>query len=492
MGISSQCVRAYPQARLFVLLVLSDEDHMAQKSLRALINPTERQEEFLKATDTFKYPLYGGAKSGGKSYILRWALVRKLVKWAVAGHLGVRVGLFCEDYPALMDRQGTKIEKEFPSWLGTLSKSQIEGLSFKLNNQWGGGVIALRNLDDPSKYASSEFAIAAVDEITKNQREVFDQLRSIVRWPGIEDTGLWGATNPGGVGHAWVKKWWIDRLFDPVQDPPKEQFTFIKSLPTDNPHNAKSYIEELSRLPEKLRKAYYDGNWDVFEGQFFTIWDRQRHIVEPFELAPTYKRFRAYDYGHENPACCKWYALDYDGNVWVYREKYWPKGHKTDADRQAEEIVRLSAGETYEYSVADPAIFSATGMVDKAGGQTIAETFARHGIIWIPASNRRIDGWALMNAYLRWDETTSPKLRYFSTCADSIRTIPSLVHDELHPEDVDTDGEDHAADVDRYFLVTLHEGRSTAPKNETERFIEEQKRAESVSAGALNDFYYGT
>lgn len=461
---------------------------MAQQSLRALINPTPRQEEFLRATDTFKYPLFGGAKGGGKSYILRWALVRKLVKWAVEGHLGVRVGLFCEDYPALKDRQVTKIEKEFPKWLGTLSNSQIEGLSFKLKPEFGGGVIALRNLDDPSKYASSEFAIVAIDETTKSLREVFDQLRSIVRWPGIEKTGLWGATNPGGVGHAWVKKLWIDQNFD-SEDPPKEQFHFTKSLPTDNPHNAKSYLEELSRLPDKLRKAYWDGNWDVFEGQFFTIWNKEKHVLEPFALAPSFKRYRSYDYGHENPACCKWYALDYDGRVFVYREKYWQKGHKTDADEQAKEILRLSVGETYEYSVADPAIFSPTGMTDKYGGQTIAETFARHGIIWLPASNRRVDGWSLMNKYLRWDETTSPLLQYFSTCKDSIRTIPSLVHDELKPEDIDTDSEDHAGDVDRYYLMSIHEGKAVAPKTETEQMIEEHKARDQVSAGVLNDFY---
>ena len=464
---------------------------MAQQSLRALINPTPRQEEFLQATDTYKYPLYGGAKAGGKSYILRWALIRKLVKWAVQGHLGVRVMLCCEDYPSLKDRQVTKIEKEFPKWLGTLSNSQIEGLSFKLKPEYGGGILALRNLDDPSKYASSEFAVVAIDETTKNQREVFDQLRSIVRWPGIEDTGLWGATNPGGIGHAWVKKLWIDRDFDPIQDPPESQFYFVKSLPLDNPHNAEAYLKELASLPEKLRKAYWDGNWDVFEGQFFTIWDRQKHIIEPYTLAPTFKRFRAYDYGHENPACCLWGAVDYDGNVWIYREKYWPKGHKVDVDKQGEEIVRLSEGETYEFSVADPAIFASTGIVDPRGGQTIAETFARHGIIWLPASNRRVDGWSLMNKYLYWDERTAPKLRYFSTCKDSIRTIPSLVHDELHPEDVDTDGEDHAADTIRYLLMALHERKATAPLNEVQRKLEQNKVAEMVSAGGLNDFYYG-
>ena len=103
----------------------------------------------------------------------------------------------------------------------------------------------------------------------------------------------------------------------------------------------------------------------------------------------------------------------------------------------------MSAGETYEYSVADPAIFANIGFVDKYGGQTIGETFARNGIMFIPASNRRVDGWNLMHQYLSWTETSPPKLLYFKTCFDSIRTIPALVHDENRPEDVDTKGEDH-------------------------------------------------
>ena len=168
-------------------------------SLRDLINPEPRQLEFLQALDKYKYLLYGGAKGGGKSYILRWSLIKLLAKWAEAGHKKVRVGLFCEDYPSLKDRQITKIQSEFPRWLGTLSDSSIEGMSYVLRPQFGGGVIALRNLDDPSKYASSEFAAAAVDELTKNKRAVFDQLRSIIRWPGIENTKFLAGTNPGEI-----------------------------------------------------------------------------------------------------------------------------------------------------------------------------------------------------------------------------------------------------------------------------------------------------
>lgn len=444
-------------------------------SLRELIKPTERQLEFFQAVDKYKYVLYGGAKGGGKSYILRWALVRHLLKWAQAGHYGVRVGLFCENYPSLKDRQITKIQKEFPKWLGDLSDNQIEGMSFRLKPQFGGGIIALRNLDDVSKYASSEFAITAVDELTKNEREVFDQLRSITRWPGIENTGIWGGTNPGEIGHLWVKKLWVDRQYD-EEDPPASQFAFVKSLPTDNPHNAKSYLEDLKHLPEKLRKAYYEGNWDIFEGQYFSEWNRERHTITPFAIPPTWKRFRAYDHGREAPACCLWFALDYDGRLWCYREFY-QKG--LNVDQIAAEINRLSASEEYEYSVADPSIFAKTGFVDAQGGQTIAESFARHHITWFPASNRRIDGWSLMHQYLFTNDHTIPKLIFFNTCLNSIRTIPALIHDNIKPEDLDTAGEDHAADPTRYIILSLHERKTQVPLNEVQRKLKQMQEATS-------------
>lgn len=467
---------------------------MRDVSLRELINPFPRQEEFLKATDKYKYPLYGGAKGGGKSRILRWALIRYLLYRAKEGHRKIRVALFCEDYPSLKDRQITKINVEFPKWLGTLANSEIEGLSFVLKPQFGGGVLALRNLDDPSKYASSEFAAGAVDELTKNKREVFDQLRSIIRWPGIKHTPLMGGTNPGEIGHAWVKKLWVDRNFGSGDPDPNDVF-FVPALAKDNPYNAPEYLAELERLPEKLRKAYYDGNWDVFEGQYFAEWDRDKHVAVPFPVPSGWKKFRAYDHGRENPAACGWYAVDYDGRVWKYRELY-VRG--LNIDQIAERIKELSGDEQYEYSVADPAIFAKMGYTDKFGGQTIAEGFAHHGIVFIPASNRRVDGWNLMHQYLYWKEGVLPKMMYFSTCHDSIRTIPSLVHDDHKPEDLDTRSEDHAADADRYFLLSLHERTAPGgikdqitglmrPKNEIEKKIERMAKPDVK----LADFYYG-
>uniref|UniRef100_A0A7V3N5F1 Hint domain-containing protein n=1 Tax=candidate division CPR3 bacterium TaxID=2268181 RepID=A0A7V3N5F1_UNCC3 len=399
-------------------------------------NPKQLEAE--KLIEKYDYFLYGGASGGGKSYLLRKYPIKYLIKycWHELGLKGVRVALFCENYPALWDRHLCKIPYEFPKWLGEYQAQKHE---FVLKEQFGGGVYCFRNLDDPSKYASSEFALIAVDELTKNTKDTFDLLRWRKRWTGVPRTKFIGGTNPGGIGHGWVKKLWLDRNFPP-EEKEKDQFYFLQAKANDNTYLDKSYFQILDSLPEKLRKAYRDGNWDVFVGQYFTEWDREKHVTVPFPIPKSWKKFRSYDYGREKPACCKWYALDYDGRLWVYREFY---KAGLDVDQQAKEIVRLSGDEVYEYSVADPSIFARTGIVDKWGGETIAQTFAKHGIDFYPASTRRIDGWNLMHQYLRWDEQNPPKMIYFNTCYDSIRTIPTLIHDERKPEDIDTKGEDH-------------------------------------------------
>jgi len=454
-----------------------------------LVHYNDKQTTAHNAIMEYKYILYGGAMGGGKSYWLRWSMVWLLMYYAQKyGAKGVRVGLFCEDFPSLNDRHISKVRYEFPSWLGTLNKGDHE---FTLAEEWGGGVIAFRNLDDASKYASSEFAAIAVDELTKNQKSVFDDLRTRMRWKGVPETKFLSGTNPGSVGHAWVKKKWMDGEHEPTE---KEAhlFHYIRATADDNKANLdQTYFMQLEGLPEEKRKAFLNGDWNLFEGQFFSEWNEDIHVIEPFNIPDTYRKFGAYDHGRAKPACFKWYAIDYDGNVYCYRELYVNRedgSSRWEADQIAQQIVKINneAKDFLEYVVVDSAIFTATG-----SGETIAEIFQKNGVgrtgtlipMIIPCTkgaNSRVMGWQIMHQYLYHDQFTPPKIKYFRNCTDSIRTIPSLVYPKNkvgNPEDLDSDGEDHAADCDRYFLVTLRRRKTHPPKTPVEKkMIEFQKK----------------
>jgi hypothetical protein len=219
-----------------------------------------KQKEAQEASKRFKFTLYGGSLGSGKSYWLRWMMVYWLIKLYAKHDLkGIRAGLFCEDYPSLNDRHLSKVKYEFPSWLGRYNESKHE---FTLSPEYGSGVIAFRNLDDPEKYLSVEFAVMGVDEINRNQITTFRELRKRLRWAGIKDVRFLAACNP--IGEAWVKNWWVKRLFPPEE---KEQyeFVFVPALPTDNPYLDESYYKSLESLPENQRKAFLEGNWDAFD-----------------------------------------------------------------------------------------------------------------------------------------------------------------------------------------------------------------------------------
>lgn len=422
---------------------------------------TERQRDATAAADAHRYTLFGGARGPGKSYWVRWWLLRYLVRCHKAGLRGVRVMLACEDYPALNDRHLARIALEVPAWLGTLNQQSRE---FRLDDSLGAGVLCFRNLDDASKYQSAEFAAIGVDELTKNGRDTFDILRGSLRWPGISQTRFIAATNPGGPGHLWVKQLWIDRDFPPELADRADEFVFVRALPADNPHLSETYWDELNSLPDDLRRAWVEGDWNVFAGQVFGEWREHLHVCDPFEIPDDWIRWRAIDWGYSQPMCCLWLAQKPgDERVYVYRELY--ATGLTDRE-QARKVREMTGDEKIRWTLADPSMWtrkSHEGVTFSTADEYGAER------VWLTAAdNDRLNGVRKVHEMLRVRDDGRPGLIVFRTCSNLIRTLPALPYDTTRVEDVDTKAEDHGYDALRYAIMR---GKQQTPKGRAVRDV---------------------
>ena len=246
---------------------------------------------------------------------------------------------------------------------------------------------------------------------------------------------------------------------------------FIQSLVTDNKALMESnpdYIKQLEALPPKLRKAWLEGNWDVYEGQFFEDFrdapdnynSRQwTHVIEPFAIPEGWKIYRAFDWGYNKPFACGWYAVDYEGIIYHILELYGCRdespneGIKWTPPQVFAEIHRVEAEHPWLKGrkingIADPAIW------DAETGESIADVAMKHQVYFTPGDNKRIPGWMQCHYRLAFDENGFPMFYVFKNCKNFIRTIPLLQYDEHKPEDLDTDGEDHIADSWRYMLMS--------------------------------------
>lgn len=449
-----------------------------------IVQWTPKQTIANEVADSHKFTLYGGAAGGGKSYWLRWYALRYLINLYKHQKLrGVQVALFSEDYPTLKDRHLGKIALELPLWMGTLKEDKAHGLCVKLDPSLGGGVLLLRNLDAPEKYMSTEFALVAVDELTMNYVDVFNNLRARLRWPGIPMPKFIAGSNPGNKGHDWVKNLWIDRNF-PTEEQEPEQFAYVRALVDDNPHVDPNYIRALESLPEKMRKALREGSWDIFEGQFFTEFNRDVHVVPTIlnkDLPAHWPRIRMIDVsGRNGTSTCYWMAIDQDGTAWIYRE-YWMKG--LDSDEHAKNMWEMSHwqdereqwhGEDYKYTVMDTAAWAKLGLAEST-----AEVYLR---IWaeldeknavnntdslVQAQKNREFGWDAIHQYLRHDleNKVYPQMKIMENCRNLIRTCPLLVISEKNSNDVeDAPGIDDGWDAVRYGVVTLRDQRTSENK----------------------------
>lgn len=429
--------------------------------------------------------LYGGAAGGGKSHLMRVAAI----VWCAAIP-GLQVYLFRRIRDDLI-----KNHMEGPKgFRAMLTEWVLCGFARIVDDEirfWNGSRVYLCHCKDEKdiyKYQGAEIHVLLIDELTHFTEAMYRFLRNRVRMVGIKLSKEWkglfprilSGANPGNIGHLWVKSTFVEvGSYEILQMPPGEggmKRQFIPALLEDNPSMAQDdpgYEQRLQGLgSDNLVKAMRYGDWDVIEGAFFDCWDPRRHIVRPFGVPDQWLRFMSGDWGSAKPFSFGWWAVATDpfkaenrdgktimlprGCMIRYREWYGASkpnvGIKLHADAVARQLREREKDDKAKptYRVLDPSAFA------EDGGESIGQAMQREKMIFNPADNARVPqrgamgGWDQVRGRMVGDEEGHPMIVAFSTCHDSIRTIPALQHDQARPEDVDTDGEDHAGDDWRY------------------------------------------
>lgn len=416
-----------------------------------------KQTLFLK--DKHRHIAYGGARGGGKS----WA-VRTKSKLLAFRYPGIKILIVRKTYKELQNNHIEQLTAE----LAGFAKYNRSDKMFRFPN---GSTISFgycANEGDLGQYQGAEYDVVFIDEAGQLQESWIRKINLCVRGTNGFPKRTYYTLNPGGPGHAYFKRVFVDRNFNPDED--SDDYFFIQAKVEDNKvlmDTQPDYLRELENLPPTLRAAWKDGRWDVYEGQFFEDFrddpehyqDRRwTHVIEPFEIPDGWTICRSYDFGYGKPFSCAWWAVDYDGTIYRIMELYGctrtpNEGVKWTPDKQFEEIHKTEMQHPWLkgkniIGVADPAIW------DASRGESVADTAARYGVFFTPGDNERIAGWMQCHYRLQFDEDGYPRMYVFNTCRAFIRTIPLLIYDEHKVEDLDTTMEDHVADEWRYFCMS--------------------------------------
>jgi hypothetical protein len=423
--------------------------------------PTPKQQVFHDATEWDV--LFGGSSGGGKSVALVGHAIRECVRYP-----GLRVGAFRRTYPELKESLLTELATTF-------------GYAQALGASWNGNEYELRfpsgslvmfryaeTLKDATRRQGGQYQLLVFDERTLTPADVVAFLESRLRSGRAEIPvlGIRSSANPGGAGHGAVKARYITKTNYGERTYTDERGRTVRFIPSrlgDNPHVNPEYAADLRALPEQLRAAFLDGNWDVFAGQMFPELSRERHVVEPFALPASWRRYTSTDWGFSNPFGTLWAAVDEDGRIWWYRELY---GAQIGEAEQARRILAAEApGERISVRYADDAMWATRG-----DAKPISTVYRENGVHLTPANKgARVTGWQRVRSYLAeapaclhhramgWE--ACPRMHIFATLKDFYRTLSDLPHaTKGDPEDADTDAEDHLPDCARYLLINLGGG----------------------------------
>jgi len=424
------------------------KNHLKEQDVIFKPNPGP-QLEFLAASE--KEVFYGGARGGGKSYAM---LVDPLRYCDKEHHRALLIRRTMPELRDLITHSQRLYAKAFP---GARWREQEKEWRFPSGAKIEFGYA--ENMTDALRYQGQSYTWIGIDELPQYPTpDVYNFLRSSLRSVDTKIPVFMRSTgNPGNVGSQWVREMFVEpdepnHTFEVNINTPvgmrKITRRFIPAKLQDNPYlmQTEDYYIMLASLPEVQRKQFLEGDWNAFEDAAFPEFNQLLHVIQPLEIPKGWYRFRCADWGYSSPACVLWIAVDYDNNLWIYRELY---TKKITADTFAKKVLELEHGEYISYGILDASTWARRGDV----GPSIAETMIQNGCRWRPSDRSpksRINGKLEVHKRLKVNDKDEPGIRIFSNCTNLIRTMSTLPTDKNNPEDVDTKAEDHAYDALRY------------------------------------------
>jgi phage terminase large subunit len=405
--------------------------------------PYPKQIEFFKART--KYIAYGGARGGGKS----WAARTKAILLACR-YNGIQILLLRRTLPELKENHVIPLQKK----LHGIAKYKEQDKVFIFPN--GSRVVLgyCQAESDVLQYQGQAYDVIFMEEATQFSEFQFQTLTESNRSSGQMsepfNPRMYFTCNPGGIGHSWVKRLFIDRLYRNKER--EEDYTFIKSLVYENKFlmdNSPDYVRTLENLPEERKKAMLYGDWDVFEGQYFGEFNRDIHVIEPFIIPAHWRRYFTMDYGLDMLAAYR-IAVDEHNRSYCYEEIY----KDGLIISEAAKLIKENKDEVRHY-FAPPDLWNRR----QETGKSVADIFREHGVKLIKASNDRVDGWLNFKEQLKPYEDEQgiviSNFRIFKNCTNLIRSIPLLQYDDKNPNDVATEPHEitHAPDAIRYYFA---------------------------------------
>jgi phage terminase large subunit len=388
-----------------------------------------------------RYTCYGGARGGGKS----WAIIRKAVLLALY-YAGIQILVVRREYDQLENPIIQPMLKLLPPDIRNYNKT--EHLLTFIN----GSKIKFSNMPDYSstvegKFQGNNWDVLFIDEATQFLESEFRGLDAIIRGDNGLPKRVYLTCNPGGVGHFWVKRLFVDRKFQGDENP--DDYVFIQATVDDNKNIDKEYVNVLNNLPEDVRRAHRYGDWNALSGVFFGEVTEGLHTCKPFPIKPNWKRYRAMDYGLDMHFCI-WVAVDETGRCYVYRQ--FAQANMVVSEAAAKQLELTRPDENISYTIAPPDLWAR----NRETGKSQAATFAENGVGLLKADNNRKQGWYALKELLKVRDDGKPGLIIFDTCGSLIECLKSLQHDKTDPNDVSKHPHSitHGPDALRYFAQT--------------------------------------